>query len=262
MKYLIHSFLALVLLVVSQANTYAQNARFVEQGKIIYERKVNNYALLNKIFSSEEASHWRETMMENYKKNNPQFSVDEFTLIFNNQQSLYTPIAKDKKSEGFFMDLGQIASNNIVYKNFTENKTVTQISLVGENYLVTDSLRHIKWKITDELRTIAGFACKRANGLMFDSIYVVAFYTDQIIPAVGPESLGGLPGAILGAAFPHDNTTWFATKVYAENINNAEFVAPTKGKKQTGIISLINTLSNTMRDMGKGFGTVVRRLMF
>ncbi len=55
-----------------------------------------------------------------------------------------------------------------------------------------DSTRKITWKITDEMREIAGFSCRRANAIMLDSIYVVAFYTDQIPVSGGPESFSGL----------------------------------------------------------------------
>ncbi|HSR40342.1 MAG TPA: GLPGLI family protein, partial [Phnomibacter sp.] len=70
-----------------------------------------------------------------------------------------------------------------------------------------------EWRITDETRTIAGFDCRKAVGKMFDSLYVVAFYTDQIVTPAGPEQYNGLPGTILGLAFPRFYTTWFATKV-------------------------------------------------
>jgi GLPGLI family protein len=49
-----------------------------------------------------------------------------------------------------------------------------------------------------------------------DSIYVVAFYSDQIVVRGGPESFWGLPGMIMGVVLPHEYTTWYATKVYLE----------------------------------------------
>ncbi|MFD2144973.1 GLPGLI family protein [Mucilaginibacter antarcticus] len=79
--------------------------------------------------------------------------------------------------------------------------------------LVKDTIRKIKWKLTDETQVVAGYPCRRANGLMLDSIYVVAFYTDDIHVSGGPESFNGLPGMILKLALPHDNVSWVATKV-------------------------------------------------
>ncbi|MGL1507608.1 GLPGLI family protein, partial [Vibrio parahaemolyticus] len=65
-------------------------------------------------------------------------------------------------------------------------------------YLVQDSVRQLDWRITDETRDIAGFECRKAVTKICDSVYIVAFYTDQIPVSAGPESFGGLPGMILG----------------------------------------------------------------
>ena len=65
---------------------------------------------------------------------------------------------------------------------------------------------------------------------MLDSIYVVAFYSDEIHVSAGPESFHGLPGMILGVAVPHENVTWFATKV-TETVEPKPLVPPKKGKE-------------------------------
>lgn len=63
-----------------------------------------------------------------------------------------------------------------------------------------------------------------------DSIYVVAFYTDEIAVSGGPESFSGLPGMILGVALPHDHINWFATKVTDVEVDPKSLQAPVKGK--------------------------------
>jgi hypothetical protein len=65
----------------------------------------------------------------------------------------------------------------------------------------------------------------------YDSIVVIAFYTDEIIPSSGPESFGGLPGMILGLAIPKMHTTWYATKHESVNQPPKNIVAPKEGKK-------------------------------
>ena len=70
-----------------------------------------------------------------------------------------------------------------------------------------------QWKLTDERKVIAGFDCIRANAIIYDSIYVVAFFSEQLLPAIGPESFSGLPGMILGVSIPHEHISWFATKI-------------------------------------------------
>ena len=123
------------------------------------------------------------------------------------------------------------AEDNIVYTNLKDSLSISQKHVYEQTFLVNDSTRKIKWKITDETRNIAGFDCRRANAIIMDSIYVVAYYTDQITTTGGPESFNGLPGMILGLALPHEHITWFATKVYTENITDAQLTSPKKGKK-------------------------------
>ena len=61
-----------------------------------------------------------------------------------------------------------------------------------------------------------------------DSVYVIAFYTDQITTTGGPESFNGLPGMILGVAIPRINTTWFATKLELVEVKPQDLIAPIK----------------------------------
>ena len=239
----------------------AQNAAFITKGKIEFERSLNSYALMEKAMNleGEENSSWRNQMMTQYKKNNPQFQLSNFTLLFNESKSLYAPVKVDAKMGGFF-DLNEIAGKNTIYKDLKNNQTVAQKSLMQNEYLISDTSRKFVWKITDEYRDIAGFNCRRANGLMHDSVYVVAFYTDQIIPSSGPESFHGLPGMILGAAVPYENTTWFAKKVIVEDINDTQMPAPTKGKKYT-FKEVVKTLRDSMKDWGGSGNFIFYRFM-
>ena len=78
---------------------------------------------------------------------------------------------------------------------------------------IQDSIMPVKWKITNEYREIAGYSCRRANGVVLDSVYVVAFYTDQIPTSAGPGTVHGLPGMILGLVVPEQHYNIYATKV-------------------------------------------------
>ena len=97
---------------------------------------------------------------------------------------------------------------------------------------------------------IAGFQCRRANAIIMDSIYVVAFYTDDIVASGGPESFTGLPGMILGVSLPHQHVSWFATKVSAQPVTASQLKVPVKGKKVT-YTSLKESLKEVMKDWGK-----------
>ena len=48
---------------------------------------------------------------------------------------------------------------------------------------------------------------------MNDSTRIYVWYTDDIVPSVGPESFCGLPGAILGLATEDGGVIYFAKSV-------------------------------------------------
>ncbi len=238
----------------------AQNAAFVTGGKIIYERTINTNAVLRALFVDEDPK-WVDGLVANYLKENGQFARTEFTLQFNEDKSLYTPVKVDKKE--MMIDFDNFSGQNIVYNDFINKTSVSERSLEGDKFLVNDSIRKFVWKATDEFRDIAGFKCRRANGLMFDSVYVVAFYTDQILPKVGPESFSGLPGGILGIALPHNNTTWFATKVIVDDIAT-EVLQPPSGKdsqKFDNFNSYIESLKTVTSNFGNRGAVILERLL-
>lgn len=173
-----------------------------------------------------------QPIFDAYKKNNPQFKKLKSTLTFSKDKTLFTPIA-DESAPGnnFFWSADPTTQQtNVVFTDLATNTSITQKKVFEELFLVKDSTRKITWKITDETRVIAGYTCRRANALVMDSIYVVAFYTDEIPVSGGPESFTGLPGMILGVALPHDSMTWFATKVTDVAIPPGSVAAPVKGK--------------------------------
>ena len=116
--------------------------------------------------------------------------------------------------------------------------------------MIKDSLRNLDWRITDETREIAGFECRKAVTKICDSVYVVAFYTDQIAVSSGPESFGGLPGMILGLAIPRLNTTWFATKLELVEPTPVQLSPIQKGKK-VNWNQLYTELKKGFKDWGK-----------
>jgi GLPGLI family protein len=139
--------------------------------------------------------------------------------------------------------------NNTIFTDLTAKSVTMQKNVFEELFLVKDTTRKINWKITTETRDIAGYKCRRANALVMDSIYVVAFYTDEIAVSGGPESFSGLPGMILGVALPHENVTWFATKVSEIVVTAKAIAAPTKGKA-TNKKGLMDILKGATKDWG------------
>ncbi|MEJ0079777.1 MAG: GLPGLI family protein [Puia sp.] len=76
---------------------------------------------------------------------------------------------------------------NTIFTDLGAKRIVDQKKVFEQTYLITDSTRKIKWKITDETREIAGYSCRRANGIYLDSIYIVAFFTTRLPLAGAPN---------------------------------------------------------------------------
>jgi len=209
MKKEIGLFAALLVLTFSLR---AQYAHFTNYGTVEYERRTNAYALIQKTINKDNEA-WMQPAFDYYKKNSPQFKVLNAKLLFEVDKTLYTPIESEMAQNLLMGDSPLLNQFNTIFSDLGAKSSIDQKKVFEQTYLVKDSLRKIKWKITDETREIAGYPCRRANGIYLDSIYIVAFYTTRIPVAGGPESFNGLPGIILGVALPHENVTWFATKV-------------------------------------------------
>ena len=226
MRLLLTLFTSLFLL--SSQPLTAQYARFPKSGVIEYEKSVNMDALLQNRINKNNEGFMRQ-LLESYKKSQPQFKKLKSTLSFSGNKSLFTPIEETASGGGFFDD-PMVTQHNTIFTDLAAGKSITGKNVFEETFLVKDSTRKINWKITSETREIAGFECRRANALVLDSIYVVAFYTDRIPVTGGPESFTGLPGMILGVALPYENTTYFATAVDDRPVSAKELEAPKKGK--------------------------------
>jgi len=228
--------------------SFGQNAHFVKSGVIEFEKTVNMYALFRKDINKDNESYMQPAF-ESYKKNQPQFKKLKSTLSFSDNKTLFTPIEDEAGNGAFWGDDAMVKQNNTTFTDLQTGTFISHKTVFEETFLVKDSTRQIHWKITDETREIAGYVCRRANAIILDSVYVVAFYTEEIPVSGGPESFTGLPGMILGVALPHENITWFATKVTEMTVENTALLPPKKGKPVNNI-ELRKTLDAAMKDWG------------
>ncbi|QIL39309.1 GLPGLI family protein [Pedobacter sp. HDW13] len=223
-------YILLFAVIFISKSTFAQNIHFVKSGVIEFEKRSNMYALIKKKINKDNESYMSPAF-DQYKKNNPQFKVAKSTLSFNKDKSLYKwPTVEETVNPNWAARDPLVDLKNTVATDFNANTSISQKAVYEDTYIVKDSLRKINWKITDETREIAGYECRRANAIIMDSIYVVAYYSNQIAVSGGPESFTGLPGMILGLALPHQNISWFATKVTEVTVPEKDLTPPTKGK--------------------------------
>lgn len=194
---------------------------FVSSAKVTFEKKVNlQRQMANNTWLSDDA----KDKMKKYSSSFWEYSFNETTSIYKAQK-------KDSQvSDNMFM-FSSSESPAQMYTDLSKNARIIKKSIMGEDFILNDTVPHVDWKIMHDVRKIAGYDCRKAIGVINDTVYVVAFYTDDILFKGGPEGFTGLPGLILGLAIPRYNTTWFATKVEAVNVPVMGIAEPDKGKK-------------------------------
>ena len=136
---------------------------------------------------------------------------------------------------------------NVWYMDHGNNKFSMQKTIFGSVFITEDSIPAINWKITNENRMIAGFNCRKAEGKISDSVYVFAFYTDEILIPGGPCSINGLPGMILGVTIPRMYTSWIATKIMLNNVP-VNTIKPITSKKPFNLASMKSTIKERTKD--------------
>ncbi|MFC4230818.1 GLPGLI family protein [Parasediminibacterium paludis] len=218
MKILLASLLTILTL-----TSFAQT-QFITAGRVEYEKTYNQHSVLD---DEHDEGDWIQQMRKEY----PKFVRDVYELQFANNKSSFK-LAKENPDNKYLWR-GKPSTADVTVKDCETNRIALQKEVFETQYLLQDSMRNYQWRITDETRTIAGFECKKAVTKICDSVYVVAFYTDQIMISSGPESFGGLPGLILGLAVPRLHTTWFATKLELIQPTAIQTTPPQKGKKTT-----------------------------
>ena len=222
--------------------------KFITKGKIEYEKTVNLYKQqMESRDDGEDENTWVISMF----KSVPKIRTSYFDLYFDNDKTLYQPGKEVPTTASRTPDwmMGP-ANENIVFTDLKNELFTSQKTVFESTFNINDSVRKMEWKISPDTRTIAGFECRKATTIIMDSIYVVAFYTDQIVTNGGPESFNGLPGMILGLAIPRMHITWFATKLELVEIKDNTLIPPKRGKK-TNVTNLKSQLKESMKDWGK-----------
>lgn len=173
----------------------------IKEGVIHFERKTN----LFKRFPDRETQKWIGD--EN------KYRIDKFDLYFNDTLSVFVPLASTDER------LDWATTKNTVVKNLSSREKLSVMNLWGENVYVKDSLYPRVWKFTDSRRVIAKIECRQAYCQVNDSVRIYAWFTVDVVPSVGPESVYNLPGAILGLALEDGRVTYFATSIEEKKVD-------------------------------------------
>lgn len=212
----------------------------ITAGKITYERKTN---LLKK---------FKDDRMKRWINESNKIMIDNFELYFNDTLSIFIPIEDPTKNGMMAMS----TNKNSVVQNLDKKTRTSVLSIWGEKAYVKDSLINRQWKMTESKRKISGYQCRKAIFQLNDSTRFYAWFSEDIIPSIGPETFQGLPGAILGLATEDGGVVYFAKKV--EQIASPEFakIMPEIGKKTYTHNELKTKLEKDFGDKPWGKGIV------
>jgi len=237
----------LILCSVYFCDATAQHAYFPHKGIISYEKEVYVRARMREMTNRTDGRNRGMMMRFGGNINDvPEKNSSMFTLRFDEDETLMVPAEAEEQAENTATASrggagGRGGNRNInrrtgapnarqstrpgehkVYYQNLRNGTSELELYLDEKYLLQDSLQEITWRFTDEYRNIAGYDCRRVNGATPDSLYIVAFYTDQIPISGGPALVHGLPGMILGLAIPEMHINYWARKVdfVVDNVPN------------------------------------------
>lgn len=248
----------------------------MKEGKIVYERKINMHRMITD---------------PEMRARIPEFRTSQFELLFNEQASLFRTVPEDEAPDPFANNGGDRGGQRFMFR-MPETATYTDIpkqtqyesrAMFEKTFLIVDSLKPLKWKISEETKTIAKHVCKKAttsvpaqtmrigggggrmNGgrsvtdtanktatVAPKETEVTVWYTEEIAASVGPDSFAGLPGAILEVDMDNGANVTTAKEV-SSKYPKKELVQPTKGDKMNKA-QFQEAMKKIIEDMQKGGG--------
>ncbi|HEX5653759.1 MAG TPA: GLPGLI family protein [Chitinophagaceae bacterium] len=244
-----------------------------KEGKVIYERTVQ----MQVSFAG---------MNEEMHRMIPRSRTDKFELSFGNNQSLWKQADPDNEEETFSgegggMQIRMVAggANDVIYNNFETGKRVEQRDIMDRKFIIDDSIRPLKWKMTGETKTILNHTCMKAtatqisqrmqmtmdNGKMerkevSDTANIIAWFASDIPVSAGPsEFQGQLPGLILEMDIANGRQTFKALTI--EPKADMAAIKEPSGKKRYTQAEFRQEREKMMQEMqrnGGGPGRVIR----
>ena len=192
-----------------------------------------------------------------------------YILNFDREASTYKEeeVLEAPGGQGGFGRWGSSFSAGMQYKNIKSQQFLQDQEFFGKQFLITDSLSKLDWKLGTETKQIGQYLCMKATAVKtvdeFDwrsmrrkpkskevkdaevqkdstvtsvsedieipkQIEVTAWYTPQIPVSQGPGDFWGLPGLILEVNT--DKTTILCSKIIMNPQEKVEIKAPEKGE--------------------------------
>jgi GLPGLI family protein len=191
--------------------------------------------------------------------NAPRSRTDRFELSFVAGKQLWEELPNmDEPNEATGGDGGgmmrmRFGSDELIYTNLENSISVSRQELASKNYIVTDTVRKLVWKLSDESKEILGLKARKATATrigtrmmmamengemkrtqMADTTTITAWFTPEVPVAAGPELSGQLPGLILELELNRGRVLYKAVEI-SPKINVANIKEPKGGKSITAV---------------------------
>lgn len=256
MKYF---FTISAMLVIVQAGMAQQ-----KEGKVTYERVSNLEARFN---------------INGVEQVMPQTRKENFELSFANGQTLWKAVEQDNQEDAGVSDNGGVqirmvvaGANDVLYTNLETKKKTEKRELFDKSFIIDDTIKSLKWKMSGETKTILNHTCMKAvatqirqstrmtmeDGKMerkdvTDTLPIVAWFTAAIPVSTGPgEYQGQLPGLVLEMDINNGKQTYKATAI-SEKADVAAIKEPT-GKKHLTPEEFKKERDKMMKEMQENMG--------
>jgi GLPGLI family protein len=192
--------------------------------------------------------------MPGMEQNLPRTRTDKFELSFGNNLSLWKQAEQenednDLSSGGMQIRMIGIGSDDVLFTDLDKKTRVEKRDFMDKQFIVDDSIRPLKWKLSEDTKTILNHLCRKAtatniskrtmmtndNGKMErkevdDTANITAWFASDIPVSAGPaEYQGQLPGLILEMDVNNGRQSFRALSIDTK-LDLATIKAPT-GKK-------------------------------
>lgn len=242
------------------------------QGKVTYNRTIKLRMSFNGLPSGLEQQV-------------PTSRTEKYELDFGNNQSLWKKAEQMQEDDQSFSEGGTqvrmvfAGSNDVLFCDLANNRRVDKRELFDKNFIVEDTLRKFKWKMTGETKTILNHNCMKAeavriekrSNMMFnngkmertetdDTAKIVAWFATDIPVSAGPsEFQGQLPGLILELDVRNGDQVYIATEI-SDKTDLAEIKEPT-GKKKYTVEEFRQEREKMLKEMNQNNGGGNRRVI-
>jgi len=195
-----------------------------------------------------------------------------YSLKFDRSTSIYKEEEKLNKPSGDGTVMVSVSFNGggTLFKNLKDQTSLTETEIFGKEFLVTNKLDKLEWKMTGDTKKIGNYTCFKAIAVVKakqndegdkamtltsappKDMTITAWYTPDIPISNGPGDYWGLPGLILEVN--DGQTTLLCSKITLNPKEKFEIKAPKKGSKVTRaeFDKIMEEKSNEIMEMNEG----------